>query len=227
MYRQQKEEDGIFLGFHAIFAVICAGVLMLPLARGIQFGMLVLLYNIVLPLLALKLRQQNWLSIWQFVLPLSIFQVFPDWFLSAQLKTLVFPEDGLFKIGTVSSYMALLWVIPLFIIVYSAEKVRIHIDQWAAFPAAGIIGMLIFGTSEATLWQLGSWHAQNVKMLGHIALYVIPAEFILSMLTYTAYRITLKESVLVKILAALLVMFCYSGALNFFYFFIERLFKLS
>lgn len=222
MYRQQKEEDGILLGFHVVFAVICAGVLMLPLARGIQFGILVLLYNITLPLLALKFQQRSWLRIWLFVLPLSIFQVFPDWFLSAQLKTLMFPDDGLFKIGTVSAYMALLWVIPLFIIVYTSEKIRIHIGQWASYPGAGIMGVLIFGTSEATLWQLGSWYAQNVKMLGHIALYVIPAEFILSTLTYIAYRITQKEPVLLKILAAFVVMLCYSGALNFFYFFIER-----
>lgn len=222
MYRQHKAEHGILLGFHATFAVICVGVFLLPIPRGIQFGLLVLAYNIGLPLLALKFKQQNWIDVWLFVLPLSLFQVFPDWFLSAQLKTLVFPEDGLFKIGTVSAYMALLWVIPLFIIVYTAEKIRIHIDQWAAFPAAGFIGVLIFGTSEATLWQLGSWHAQNVRMIGHIALYVIPAEFILSMLTFVAYRITLKETIALKILAAFMVMLCYSGSLNFCYFFIER-----
>jgi hypothetical protein len=43
-------------------------------------------------------------------------QIWPDWFLSAQLEILVFPEDGLFKIGTVSGYMLFLWAIPFFII---------------------------------------------------------------------------------------------------------------
>lgn len=221
MIGARQPADGVLIISHIAFTVLCVGVLLLPLPRGIQFGVLVLIYNISLPLLAIRFRQSDWLNIWSFLLPLSIFQVFPDWFLSAQLKTLVFPPDGLFKIGTVSAYMALLWVIPLFIVVFTAEKIKLHIHPLAAYPAAGILGVLIFGTSEATLWRLGSWYAQNVDMLGHIALYVIPAEFILSVLTYAGYKGTQKSPLPIKILTAFCVMLAYSGALNFFYFFFE------
>jgi hypothetical protein len=219
--RRVQGSDKPLIVAHLVFAMICIATLLTPFPRGWQFALLVLLYNIGLPVLASRFQRSDWLSIWIFVLPLSIFQVFPDWWLSAQLKTLVFPEDGFFKIGTVSAYMALLWVIPLFLIIYIAEKVRIHINPAGAFLAAGLAGLIIFGLSEATLWKIGSWHAQDVKMIAHMALYVLPAEFILSTAAYTFYRLSFQSPPLVRIIAAFSVMLMYTGALCFFYFFIE------
>jgi hypothetical protein len=104
--RRVQGSDKPLIVAHLVFAMICIATLLTPFPRGWQFALLVLLYNIGLPVLASRFQRSDWLSIWVFVLPLSIFQVFPDWWLSAQLKTLVFPEDGFFKIGTVSAYMA-------------------------------------------------------------------------------------------------------------------------
>lgn len=219
--RRVQGSDRPLLVAHVIFSAICVATLLAPLPRGWQFAFLVLLYNIGLPVLASRYQRSDWLSIWIFVLPLSIFQVFPDWWLSAQLKTLVFPEDGFFKIGTVSAYMALLWVIPLFLIIYTAERVRIHIHPTGAFLAAGVTGVVIFGISEATLWRIGSWHAQDVKMIAHMAVYVLPAEFILSISAYIFYRLSFQSTPVVRIIAAFAVMLIYTGALSFFYFFIE------
>lgn len=218
----RKAERTLILA-HVLFTILCIVVMLLPIPRGWQFASLVLVYNVTIPVLASRNERQDWWLIWTFALPLSIFQVFPDWFLSAHLKTLVFPEDGFFKIGTVSAYMAGLWAIPIFLIIYTAEKVRQHINPLVAFPVAGLTGVLIFGISEATLWRIGSWHAQDVKMFWHMALYVLPAEFILSIAAYTFYRMTSEHPYFNRVLAAFTVMLIYTGALCFFYFFIEAL----
>jgi hypothetical protein len=219
--RTNRPPEAPLIWGHILFSFICMATLFSPIPRGWQFAILVMIYNIGLPVLSIRFKANEWLSIWIFALPLSIFQVIPDWWLSAQLKTLVFPEDGFLKIGTVSAYMALLWVIPLFIIIYSAEKFRIHISPVGAYLAAGLLGILIFGISEASLWRIGSWHAQDVKMVANVAIYVLPAEFILSMAAYAAYRLSFQSPFLLRIISAFAVMLLYLGALCFFYFFIE------
>ncbi len=82
---------------------------------GIRMLFLVIIYNLAILLYGGWRKYDDWSNLWVFAFILSIFQVFPDWFLSAQLNILVFPEDGLAKIGTVSGYMAGLWTIPIFL----------------------------------------------------------------------------------------------------------------
>lgn len=220
--RRPKPSFPDFLIFHGIFSVVCIGVLFTPIPRGIQLLILTILYNIALPLTAYYRKHNTWLELWLFLLPLSIFMVFPDWWLSSYLKTLVFPEDGLFKIGTVSAYMAGLWVIPLFILCYLGDWARIHLNKGLDVAIAGITGLIIFIISEATIWMLGSWYAVDVYMWGKIAVYVLPAELILSIITYRFYLQSKQQSIPLKIWNAFLVMLIYTGALNFFYFFIEK-----
>jgi len=221
---KSTEKDALL--FHLAFAVLSALALLLPLslAVGVRFLILVLAYNIALPLAGNARGNGEWTRIWRFALALSVFQVFPDWFLSAQLGVLVFPEDGLFKIGTVSSYMAGLWTIPVFMIVVTGLRVKKRRGNRAALIAVIAVSLAVFGLSELLMGRLGSWHAANVKvMLGPAALYILTPEIILGLAAYYVYRAVRKKPLWVTALSAFLVMLLYLGSACWFYFIIEKL----
>jgi hypothetical protein len=218
----REERDAII--FHAAFSVLCIPVLLMTgIDIGIKLCILVAAYNIALPLAAKLRGYSDWLTIWLFAIILSVFQVFPDWFLSHQLGVLVFPKDGFVKIGTVSGYMAGLWAIPIFIIIYTSERVTQHVPLQFAYWVAGFLALIIFGVSEETVWMLPSWYAQNVTMIGHTALYIIIPEIILGISSLYAYRQISEKKSWIKIPAAFLVMLLYLGSAAFFYFVVERL----
>lgn len=209
---------------HIIFVIICAVILLIPidLKIGIRLFILVIIYNLAIPIVGLWRKHLELVKIWLFAFIISLFQVFPDWFLSAQLEILVFPEDGLFKIGTVSGYMLLLWAIPLFIILFVGQRVQERHSLNIAYFAVGLLSLLIFGISEMTMWTVGSWYAQNVTMMGHMAVYIIIPEIILGFMTYYTYLTIQEKNHWLKIPAAFIVMLVYLGSAAFFYFLIER-----
>jgi len=112
-----------FILVHIIFIGLCFAVLIIPIpiAIGIKLFILIVSYNLLIPLVGLFRKYSEWIKLWVFVFLISLFQIWPDWFLSAQLNILVFPEDGLFKIGTVSGYMAGLW---------DCRRINIFGDFW-------------------------------------------------------------------------------------------------
>jgi len=219
----ENEKDAILI--HVIFSFLCAIVLFVPLnqAIGIRMLALVIIYNLIMPLWGLIREDTNLINLWLFALILSLLQVFPDWFLSQQLDVLAFPKDGCFKIGTVSGYMAGLWAIPIFIIVFIGERVYIRHSNRAAYAAVALTSFFLFAGSEQLLWMLPSWHAQNVRMIGHIAVYIVMPEIILGMAAYFAYQQITKLSHLYKFPAAFFVMQLYLGSAAFFYFLIEKI----
>ncbi|BBO74198.1 hypothetical protein DSCW_16150 [Desulfosarcina widdelii] len=217
------EREALF--FHLLYSIICVGLLALPLnlAAGVRLFILVILYNIVMPVIGLRHPKERWFDIWLFSLFTSLFQVLPDWFLSAQLGVLVFPEDGLFKIGVVSGYMAGLWTIPFFMIIFFGKAVRDRYSSAVALWAVAGLSLLIFGASEETMWRIPSWYAVNVTMIGHIAVYLIVPEIILGLSVYLAYEFIRVHKCWLKVPAAFLVMQLYTGSLSIFYFLIEEI----
>ncbi|MBU0991615.1 MAG: hypothetical protein KJ737_03885 [Proteobacteria bacterium] len=223
----QNEKEIII--FHGIFTVLCLVLLstlsFLPV--GIRLLLVVVLYNTALPVWGMARGYTDWIHLWMFVFVLSMFQVFPDWFLSAQLNILVFPEDGLFKFGTVSGYMAGLWSIPMFLIIYAGERFSERISVMAGYGAAGTVALIIFGGSEETLWVLPSWSAQNVMMIDHMAIYIIIPEIILGISALFYYQYIKEKPHWVKIPSAFLVMLLYLGSAAFFYFLFEKIIKFA
>ena len=211
------------LVFHLLFAAVCAAVMLLPvgIAVGMRFLILVIAYNILIPVVGLIRSRPEWIILWRFVCFLSLFMVFPDRFLAEVLGVLVFPEDGCFTFGVVSGYMAGLWAIPLFLIIFTAgvleERGRPRCAPWAA----ACIALAIFGTSEETLWLIGSWYARDVLMIDHAAVYILIPEMILGFTAFLMYRQVRRRPWWHALGGAFLTMLVYLGAAVLFYLMIE------
>ena len=217
------ERDALFA--HLIFIISCVLILLIPIEIeiGVKLFILVIIYNFLIISVALWRGHKEWINIWLFVFCISFFQIWPDWVLSAELNVLVFPEDGLFKIGTVSGYMVGLWVIPLFIIVFIGQRLQEHFSKRIAYISVIIMSLLIFGLAEQSMWMLQSWFAQDVAMIGHLALYIIIPEMILGTSTYYSYNLIHEKKHWLKVPVAYIIMLIYMGSAVFFYFLIERL----
>ncbi|HRI26563.1 MAG TPA: hypothetical protein PK239_04070 [Chitinophagales bacterium] len=217
-----------FTLFHAAFTVACLIVLPLPgAAIGIKLLALTLLYHVCFPWIAYRKQDIMWRQLWQFYLPFGIFNIFPDWFLSAHLQTLYYPDtEGVFKIGTIGGYMPFLWFIPMFVVTYIALMAEKKYGQPAALLHLMGIGLVIFGASEHGFKLLGSWHAQNVHFLiGNAAVYVLLAEAVLLLSAFYLFKLIAPHSAGVKALAAFWLMLLYMGSLVFFYFLVEVLMR--
>ncbi len=226
MKKRYFGSERFFILFHVIFIIITLIVLLLPpeLKIGIKLFILVLTYNIGALSIGLIAHDTLWLRIFIFSFFISVFQVFPDWFLSAELNVLMFPEDGLFKIGTVSGYMFGLWTIPLFIIIFVGVKSSESLSKMSAGVIVIFLTLLIFGTSEATIWMIGSWYPQNVATLfNHLAIYIIPAELILGISSYYTFMQIKTKKLHYFLSLSFIIMLLYLGSASFFYFSIERI----
>jgi len=214
-----------FIIVHLIFIGMCFAVLIIPIpiTMGIKLFILVTCYNLLILLVGLFRKYSEWVKLWVFVFLISLFQIWPDWFLSAQLNILVFPEDGLFKIGTVSGYMAGLWAIPLFLLCFFGLKLKEIYSHSKSLVLVGFLSFSIFVFAEQTMWMLQSWYPQNVTLLlGHVAIYIIIPEVILGLSTFYYFERIKNQHYIMLIVAAFGIMLLYLGSASFFYFLCEK-----
>ncbi|MBL8020274.1 MAG: hypothetical protein JNM27_11460 [Leptospirales bacterium] len=222
----RDERDCLF--FHAAFALIVAAFLLAPLtySLGWKIFLLLVIYNIAIPVAGHSLGHRSWVNIWLFVFPLSILQILPDFFLSAVLGSLIFPNTGFPFIGTVPAYMGLMWSLPLFGIVYTATRLRGRFESSKIYAIVALLTFVILGVSEATLWMLPIWYAApHILAPFHVAVYVIVAEIMLGCATWYAYRAVETHGWAARIVAAFVVMLIYTGALSLSYLVIEKLLR--
>lgn len=221
-FLSKTEKDVLFT--HLAFVISCMLIILIPfgIEIGVKLFILVIIYNLLIIIVGIWQGHKSWLYIWFFVFLISLLQIWPDWVLSAELDVLVFPDDGLFKIGTVSGYMAGLWVIPLFLIVFTGQRLQERYSKRISYLSVVLMSLLIFGLSEQLMWMLQSWYAQNVIMIGHIALYIIIPEIFLGLSSYYFYEMLKERNHWYKLPAAFIVMVLYLGSAIFFYFLIER-----
>jgi hypothetical protein len=147
--------------------------------------------------------------------------VFPDWFLADPLSILVFLPDGFPKLGPVSGYMLGLWVIPLFIIIFLGQRIAERYTTIHAYGVVAAVSFLIFTGAEAGLTFV--WHAQNVVMIGPVALYIIVPELILGLSTYWAYSYLKENPHWWNLFAAFFLMLLYLGSACFFHLLINKI----
>jgi hypothetical protein len=111
------------VAFHVAFFTGTGIVALLDApAKGWAVLALIIAYNIGLPLLAGAYGRRDWLALWAFLLPVSVFQVLPDWLLAELVGTLRFPDIGGPRLDdAITLAMAGMWVPPLFIILLFAR----------------------------------------------------------------------------------------------------------
>lgn len=219
----RMERDCLIL--HGLFTLVAVAVLMFPAALpvGPRLSALVIAYNLALPITGMRQGYPEWVSLWLFLLPLSILQIFPDWFLAAQLNVLVFPDTGSLRIGAVPAFMGGLWVIPLFITVFLGLRMAERTSRKYVILAVCLASFLLFVGSETLLWAIPIWYARDVTTVAHVALYLIVPEILFGLSAFLAYEASLGRAVWYRLGAAFTVMIIYLGNLCFFYFVMETL----
>ncbi|MDT8273398.1 MAG: hypothetical protein RRA35_09430 [Desulfomonilia bacterium] len=219
----KSERDALLL--HGLFSLIALAVLLFPgeLAVGIRLSGVVILYNVMVPVWALRRNHPEWIRLWLFLLPLSILQIFPDAFLASVLGVLVFPDTGSPSFANVPLFMGGMWVIPLFIIVLIGKGVEARFTRNHALLAVCCASAVVFLGSESVLWTIPIWYARDVMVVAHIALYLVIPEILLGLFTYGAFELFHRRSFWLRLGAAFTVMVVYLGNLCLFYLLIERL----
>ena len=202
------------LAMHAVYGVLSAIALSLdPPAKGWAIFGCVVAYNVALPLTARAVGRADWVALWAFLLPVSVFQVAPDWFLAGQLETLVFPDVGGPRLGgEIQLAMAGMWVTPLFL--------ALTLALGSAARAAGL-ALLVFLGSELAAPILDLWEPRNATEVAGVALYVLPPEAALGWAAMTGFLLTHERPWTVKVAAAAAVATFYTGALALAYFLTE------
>ena len=125
--------------------------------------------------------------------------------------------------GTIPFYMAGLWAIPFFIIVFIGKEVQNRKSVGMTYGLVSIISVLIFVLAELTLVNLPSWSATVVGRTGNLAWYIIIPEMFLGFSTFICYNIVKDKKIWMRIIGAFTVMILYIGSASFFYFLIETL----
>ncbi len=215
-----------FLVIHAIFAFLAVLALLIPVAAPISSKLLlvVIVYNGLIFLEAVQKGYKDWMSMWVFAIILSILMVFPDWYLSETLGALQFPVDGFPMIGgAIPIYMAGLWTIPFFTIMYIGKQVEERKSVNFSYIIVSVLSIAIFTLAELTLVYLPSWTATVNGMTGNLAWYIIIPELILGLSAFICYNVIRDRSIGNKILGAFTVMIFYIGNASFFFFLIETL----
>ena len=198
-------------------ALLAAGALALSLpvpAQGWAVLAVVAAYAVGLPLVCRAVGRPEWAALAVFLVPVSLFQVLPDWVLADLLGTLVFPDRGGPRIDDVIPVaMALMWVAPLFVAIVVA----------GLRPArAALTSVLVFAGAELLAPFVGLWEpsGDTVRVLG-VALYVLPAEAALGWAATVAFLAARGRPAGARIAIALAVSTFYLGALVLSHFVID------
>jgi len=223
----QDESIKDILVIHVIFAVLAAITILFPFPGVLvdqKMLIVVIIYNALI-VIEFKLKgHAEWKSIWLFSFILSLLMIFPDWYLAETLEALVFPPGGLpFIGGAIPLYMALLWSIPFFIILFVGKEMQKRKSIEMTYAIVSILGVLIFVLSELTLVNLPSWTATVTGITGNLAWYIIIPELFLALTAFICYEYVLEKKIWMKIIGAFAVMVFYIGNASFFYFLIETL----
>jgi hypothetical protein len=198
--------------------LLCGAILMLPRWLGPpQLGQAIAgaagLYVLVLFMGAWLRSHHELLSAFAFVLPLSLCQVVPDALLVQVLGTLVFPDLGAPRLGPVPAYMAALWIAPLLLVLWAADLAQ-RTSALLAGLAALAVALAVFGAAEwAAAHLLVLWHPRNVDTWQGVALYVLPAEALLGLVTWLVFTQVQHRTIFMKAIGAAFVSLFHAGAL--------------
>lgn len=181
----------------------------------------VIAYNLWLPLFFGRLRPDSTVvDLWRWLLPLSLLQIAPDWFLCTVLQTLEFPARA--GPAPVPGYMGGLWTLPLLLTSWVGLQTSRRHGPFSGYLACAAAALLVFGAGEWALTKVPVWRALDVQTTSGVAWYILPAELLLSVATLSGFKHTSGETPARRLPAALAVMLFYIGSAGFSYMAIEH-----
>ncbi len=198
--------------FHAVFAVVALAVLLVPVGQtGLKVLLLVVGYNVALPWVAHRTGDGRLWRMWTVLAPMSVLMVLPDWFLSAVLGSITFPDTGSPFIETMPLFMAGMWTIALLPVSMLARQVEDSRGATAGFVTAGAAGLALFTAAEFLAPALPLWEPLGVTQVAGVALYVLLPELALCLATYALVRVSLPRAATIGGIIA--IPFMYLGML--------------
>mmetsp|Transcript_8710 Transcript_8710/g.16218 ORF Transcript_8710/g.16218 Transcript_8710/m.16218 type:complete len:261 (+) Transcript_8710:195-977(+) len=218
----KSEHDAILL--HILFTITATVALITSPQEdlGLRIWSLIIGWYTSVLFIALQRNHTHWLEILNFLILLCGCFIFPDGFLTQGLKTISFPDMNVGQIYGVTSFMPLMWAIPLFIskLVGYGMKDRGY-DMHQSALGAGLMGLILMGGSEVILTRIPIWHALDNSCTsiigGHVAIYVLFPEFCLGGCTFLGleYIGSQQEGVplIGRFAAAFMIMCMYLGNL--------------
>lgn len=177
MTRDVRAVAAVFAG---LFAGTAATLLLDPPAKGWFVLGLVVAFNVALPVTARAVGRDDWFAMWALLLPVSVFQIVPDWILADLIGTLCFPDIGGPRVDdAINLAMGGMWVAPLFLAlaVTDARPGRAAVAAFVVFLGAEVLAPTL------KLWE----PAGDPAELAGVALYVLPAEAALGWAAAVAY----------------------------------------
>ena len=213
--RPDAEAVKALVAVHTALLVAGGVALALPVpAQGWAVLAVVVGYAVVLPVVCRAAGRADWAALAVFLVPVSVFQVLPDWVLADLVGTLAFPDRGGPRVDDVIPVaMAAMWVAPLFLAVVLAG-LRPGLSALTA--------LVVFAGAELLAPVVGLWEpvGDTARLLG-VALYVLPAEAALGWATAFAFLATRHRPPAQRVAAALAVSTFYLGALVLAHFVID------
>ena len=219
---ETEQTPGWVLGTHLGWTFLGALLLALqPVETRLILWVWVIAYNLWLPLFFGWIRPDaTIMDLWPFLLPLSLLQIAPDWFLCTTLQTLEFPPRG--GPAPVPGYMGGLWTMPLLLTSWLGLRVGRRYGAPNGYIACASAALVVFGAGEWALTKVPVWRALDVQTTAGVAWYILPAELLLSVAALGAHRYTSGEAPVRRLPAALVVMIFYIGAAGLSYMAIEQ-----
>jgi hypothetical protein len=168
---------------------ITLGVLALPWpSLGVRLTVVVVAFHLAVLAASRRPGLAGWADAWLVLAPLSVLMVLPDWFLSAELGTLAFPDTGAAHLGTVPVFMAGMWTMALFPLVVVGAVVERRSGPRAAVVAVAVSGLALFWAAEALAPVIPLWEPVGVRLVAGVAGYVLPAEVVLAVAAWLLVR---------------------------------------
>lgn len=206
---QQRVKDALL--FHTLFFAIAIPIALTQSGKslGLAVTLLALGYNIALPLTGHLRGDREWVQLWLFLLPMSMTLPLADWMLVERMRTLVFPDHGIARIGgAVPVYFMGLWIMLLWQVCWLAGTVR-HSYRFAA-----IVSLLAFLVWEWAARPMHLWHAVGVKQVAGFALYPLIPEMLLGMSALWMWRQCGHAAWPKRVAAGISISVFYAGALS-------------
>ncbi len=168
---------------------------------------------------------KNWIDIFQYIIFIAPLFAIPEWFLSNTLNVLSFTYKTDYSIGGVPFFLIGMWMISLFLIIYSAitfnkkykNKLKLNLLLL-------VISTFLYVLSDEMISQISLWYYHDVKLLGKLPLFMIFPNLLLGFLIYYSYDYVKEKAIHTKIFIALLVMLIRLLLIIIFYNIFENIF---